>query len=150
MMRASRSSETSISLRVPGSSSGAICGDEEPCVTLTGEPVSILATMDFGMVSVLSPMVYSTRPFRSTAESATIRVPLLRTIVSACAKGVQRRLEDTASAQNVIIVRTVLEHYCMYIQQLSRSRVTKVLLLALTLGGAQLCVQAQEKPPAQQ
>jgi len=38
----------------------------------------------------------------------------------------------------------------MYIQQLSRSRVTKVLLLALTLGGAQLCVQAQEKSPAQQ
>jgi len=38
----------------------------------------------------------------------------------------------------------------MYIQQLSRSRVTKVLLLALTLGGAQLCAQSQVASPAPQ
>lgn len=38
----------------------------------------------------------------------------------------------------------------MYIWRLSQSRVTKVLLLALTLGGARLCVRAQENPAASQ
>src|ERR1700704_917108 len=55
-------------------------------------------TMDLGMLIVLSPSVYSTRPFRSCAESAWMRSPFFNTMVSAPAPA-----HNIAKAQNVII-----------------------------------------------
>src|SRR5690349_3768693 len=55
-------------------------------------------TIDLGILRVLSPMVYSTRPLRSCAESAWMRSPFLSTIVSARAAA-----QSTAKRQNVII-----------------------------------------------
>src|SRR5579859_6889299 len=55
-------------------------------------------TIDLGILRVLSPMVYSTRPLRSCAESAWMRSPFLSTMVSARAAAQSR-----ATRQNVII-----------------------------------------------
>src|SRR5215831_2508079 len=55
-------------------------------------------TIDLGMLMVLSPMVYSTRPLRSCAESAWMRSPFFSTMVSARAAA-----HNMANRQNVII-----------------------------------------------
>src|SRR6476646_12147904 len=55
-------------------------------------------TIDLGMLRVLSPMVYSTRPLRSCAESDWMRSPFLSAMVSARAAA-----HNMAKRQNVII-----------------------------------------------
>src|SRR5689334_14679601 len=61
-------------------------------------PFSMRTTIDLGMLRVLSPMVYSTRPLRSCAESAWMRSPFLSTMVS-----VRAAAHNMAKRQNVII-----------------------------------------------
>src|SRR6185437_7606558 len=98
--------ETSISVRMRGSSSLVTPGfDDGAAPELLDAPRSILTTMDLGMVSVLPPMVYSTRPFLSLAESTTMRVPLLSTMVSARTISGPATQADTIRQQNGIIVR---------------------------------------------
>src|SRR6202020_2406649 len=55
-------------------------------------------TIDLGIVNVLSPIVYSTRPSRSCAKSAWMRSPFFKIIVSALAAA-----QSMTKAQNVII-----------------------------------------------
>ena len=79
--------------------SGASIGSVGWAAAATGGgPFSIRTTIDLGMVSVLSPRLYSILPLRSWAESAWMRSPFLRTMVSASAGA-----HNTMAVQNVII-----------------------------------------------
>src|SRR6185312_470489 len=98
--RAIRALSTGICSPEGGGSSSARA-EEAAAGTFTPGPVSILTTIDLGIVKVLSPIAYSIRPLRSVTESTTMRVPLLSTIVSAKAG----RL-STIAQQNGIIERT--------------------------------------------
>src|SRR5512146_2362505 len=139
MIRASRDSSTAMVWRTAGGWSGT--GEVMRPGAVAGGPVSIRATMDFGIVKVLSPMAYSTCPFFSVTESATMRVPCFSTIVSAKAA-----VPSRVAQQNVIISRNVyVEHYGTAMSHRFLNSVTKVLLLALILTG--VCLKAQEVQP---
>src|SRR5689334_3878316 len=99
--RAIRALSTGICSPEGGGSSSAGRVEGTGLGTFAPGPVSILTTIDLGIVKVLSPIAYSIRPLRSVTESTTMRVPLLSTIVSAKAG----RL-STIAQQNGIIERT--------------------------------------------
>src|SRR5262249_59635166 len=84
-------------------------------VTAGAVPASIRATIDCGMVKLLLPTQYSTRPSYCFTQSAAMRSPFLSTIVSAPPpQTVQNRpslgtpapaaAHKTAKQQNVIII----------------------------------------------